>query len=271
MRLRSIPGYILIAVFFVAFAALWYAASQSRMSLGQPALLSGWVLFVTLVVLALFNQRKKLSMVPLGRASVWLNVHVVGGMFALGIYFVHTETLWPMGLYERLLALLFYLVSVSGIVGLLLERTFPRRLNQIGYEVIYERIPDEIRRLRESAEEAAVAAAAESGSESIPRVYLDTLLHYFARPRFFWSHVFGGDKSEHWVRHQTAAVDRYLNDTERKYLEQIQQLALVKDKVDRHYALQTVLKFWLFLHLPLAVGVMALAIWHLLLVHVYAL
>ena len=68
-----------------------------------------------------------------------------------------------------------------------------------------------------------------------------------------------------------SALRRYLNETERGVLDQVEQLAFRKNQLDAHFALQSVLKLWLFVHIPAAVLLLALALWHLLVVNIYAL
>ena len=48
-------------------------------------------------------------------------------------------------------------------------------------------------------------------------------------------------------------------------------LAERKTEVDFHFAAQTLMKRWLLLHVPLTAMVMLLVVWHILLVHIYAL
>ena len=246
-------------------------ADQSRTALGVPAQLTGWTLFAAMAGLALFSVRKKLSMVPVGRASYWLNAHVVIGLSALALFWVHTGNAWPSGLYEQALALLFYLLSLSGIIGYGLQRLYPARLTQGGGEVIYERIPAELARIRDDLESTLVACTEETGSDTLARHYLETMHWFFQRPRFFLDHAVSGQKGAHFVRHQCSVVSEYLSEAEQKHLARIRDLGHDKNLLDRHYALQGILKRWLLVHIPLAAGVMALAIWHLVLVHVYAL
>ena len=66
-----------------------------------------------MVFLAAFNLRKRISMLPLIKAHWWTTVHVVGGVLGGALYFLHTGELWPGGIYERGLALMFYLVMIS--------------------------------------------------------------------------------------------------------------------------------------------------------------
>ena len=97
----------------IAFLIPWLWARHTHARLGNPAVVTGWWLFALLLFLCLFNARKRLAMLPLGRAAVWLRWHVAGGFLTLALYWLHTGSAWPRGLYEQLLAAAFYAVNVS--------------------------------------------------------------------------------------------------------------------------------------------------------------
>ena len=72
------------------FITLWVAAagvvagfaiyaSLTRIDLGRPEFLTGYVLFGLMLLLAAYNARKKLSMIPAGRSAYWLAGPIVGG------------------------------------------------------------------------------------------------------------------------------------------------------------------------------------------------
>ena len=82
------------------FILLATHAHRTDLALGISATATGWSLLALLVALAAFNTRKRLSMLPLGSASTWLRLHVVGGILAVPLLWLHAGTLWPTGLYE---------------------------------------------------------------------------------------------------------------------------------------------------------------------------
>ena len=178
--------------------------------------------------------------------------------------------MWPGGHYERALALCFYTVMLSGIAGYVLQRLLPRRLTHLEGEVIYERIPSEVFTLRERVEALVLKGVQDAGADTLGRYYLESLHWFFRRPRFFLSHLFGSARGARWIRGHVGALRRYLNETERAALDQIESLALRKNQLDAHYALQSVLKLWLFVHIPSAVLLIVLAFWHLLVVNIYS-
>ncbi len=256
---------------FILAGVLAFNEQNTRLHLGQPAVVTGWSLVAVMFFLASFNARKKLSMLPLGSAQTWLKLHVVGGFLALIFFWIHTRRLWPLGFYEQILALLFYLLTANGILGFILQKIYPGHLTQTGLEIIYERIPAEIVEIREHAESLILECTKETGAETLAQYYLETLDWFFRRPRFFASHAVGRQKARHWLRQRLATVKHYLNDAEKVYLAKLQVLAETKNKIDVHYAVQTILKSWLLVHIPLTVAVVVFTVWHILLVHVYAL
>ena len=267
----SVPMVSFGATAAVVFALVAWSARRSWLELSEPAIVTGYALFALMLLLGFFNIRKRLSMVPIGRASVWLAFHVAAGLLAIAMFWLHTGSVWPSGLYEQMLTLLFYLVSVTGIIGYILTRTLPRRLAQIEIEIIYERIPGELAEIREKIEALALECTQETGSDTVAQHHIGTLAWFFARPRFWISHVAGGDAAGHWLRGPGSAARRYLNDAEKTYFDQIIELGVLKCQIDRHFACQELLKKWLPVHVPLSMAVILVAVWHLILVNVYAL
>jgi hypothetical protein len=262
---------LLWAAAIVGLAVLGVYTYLAELALERSEFLTGYFLFGLMLALALFNARKKLAMAPLVRSAYWLAVHVVGGAAAVVLFFIHAGSVWPTGGYEQALALVFYLASLSGIFGYFIQRINPRRLVQTDFEVIFERIPAELAEIREKAEAEIRACTEKTGSDTLARHYMETLAWYFRRPRYFTNNAFGGDAGLHWLRNQYRTVNRYLNDSERVYLNRVNELAEMKAKIDIHYACQSMMKNWLLVHLPLAAAVLGLMFWHVIVVNVYAL
>ena len=267
VRIRTcLIGAVCVGIFGVIAFQRYHAARH----FGHPLLLTGWSLFGLFILLASFNARKRLSMLPVGNATTWLLIHVGGGILALAIFWLHTRTLWPRGLYEQVLALLFYLLTANGLLGYFLQRIYPSRLTQTGIEIIYERIPAELADIRHQAEALVLASTQETASEVLAQHYQQTFSWFFQQPRFIISHLLGGLHGEQWIRYHCSTVERYLNTVERGYLDRLARLARLKQQIDIHYAVQSVMKGWLLIHLPLAAAVLTLVMWHILLVHIYA-
>lgn len=269
-HLKHLSPYLVwsaTALFLLILA--WWAQHPGR-SYVKPSLLTGWVMLGLMLGLAAFNARKRLSMLAVGKASTWLSLHFVGGLIALPLFWLHTRTLWPAGRYEQAMALLFYGISFTGVAGYALQKIYPRLLTATGVEIIYERIPSEIAALRQEAESLILDCCRQTSSNTLARHYMETFDWLFRCPRFIFNHALGGNQAKIWRQKQCAMVERYLNPEERQCLEKLSALADYKSDVDYHYTAQSIMKLWLLIHLPIAVGLMILILWHVLVVHIYA-
>jgi hypothetical protein len=262
-----------LAIFWLAAVILWAVVTafawHTERSLGRPSVVTGYALFAVILALGFFKVRKRLLVLPLGTVRDWMLGHVVLGVLSVALYFQHAGHVWPEGRYEQAIAIVFYFVTISGIAGYVLQRILPHRLADLEGEVIYERIPAELDALRAQIEELILTAVKELNSDTLGRYYTESLEWYFWRPRFFIGHLVGSGRSTSWIRGRISALRRYLNDGERAYLARIEELAMRKSTLDAHYALQSVLKFWLFIHVPAAALLVLLACWHLLVVNIY--
>ena len=115
--------------------------ATQELSFRRTAFLSGWMLLVTLLVLVLYNLRKKLTYPPLLKSASWLQIHAYVGLLSIALFLMHIGFRIPDGRLESVLALLFVGVAGSGVVGLFLSRAIPPRLAVRGQEVLFERIP----------------------------------------------------------------------------------------------------------------------------------
>jgi hypothetical protein len=268
-------AWLRLAMYWGVAISLWLlvaaVAYRAERRLGHGAVITGYALFLVTLTLGAFNVRKRLPALPLGSARAWMTAHAAMGAVAIPLYFQHSGGLWPDGRYEQLVAAAFYLTAASGVLGYFLEWLLPRRLTDLGGEVVFERIPGEIAALRERTEALIVEAMREAGSSTLGRYYSESLDWFFWRPRFLLSHLFGVDRGARWIRGHISALRRYLNERERQALDRVEALALRKSQLDAHYVLQGMLKLWLFVHIPAAVLLLALAFWHLMIVNVYAL
>ena len=81
-------GWILFAV---AASSAWLLDYAMRVHLRRPELFTGLALFAVVVLLTLFNARKKLPFLPLLRASTWMQVHIYVGLLSCVLFVLHAE------------------------------------------------------------------------------------------------------------------------------------------------------------------------------------
>jgi hypothetical protein len=222
-----------------------------------------------MLLLASFNLRKKLPILRLGSSSGWTQVHIYAGLLSLVLFFVHLGFALPNGRLEVMTAILFALVALSGVLGLWLSRSLPARLTRRGENILFERIPAFRAHLRAEVEELVGRAVAEHGSSILPQFYNASLRSYFAGPRNFAAHILESRRPYHHLTERMGALERYLNNEERAILARVADRVSTKNNLDYQYAGQALLKYWLFIHIPLTYGLLFCVLAHALTVYVF--
>ncbi len=241
-----------------------------RVTLRNPHMLSGWIFLAVMTFLALFNVRKKFPVPPLGPSRLWLQVHIYGGAFTIVPYLFHVGLKVPTGFFDQLLALFYFAVLISGVVGLVMTRVFPRRLTANGEEVVFERLPEHRKMIREAVDRLAEESIVETQSSTISTFYTERLRSFFDGPRYMFHHIFEVAPPLNRILVEIEDQYRYLNDDEKKILEKIAVYVRKKNGLDYQYALQFALKTWLFLHIPLTSGLFVLIIFHVWMTHAFS-
>ena len=251
-------------------SALLIAGNQLLwLSFQRPVYISGWLLLAMVVFLAAFNLRKKMPFLPIGSASTWLQVHIYVGLLSIVVFGLHLALRVPNGLFEVCLASCFAIVALSGILGLILSRVLASRLAAREGEILWDRIPRMRGLVSRDTERLALDCLAKTESAAVVDYYMRRLRSYFAGPRHFWSHLMNSSRPLRKLLGELEAHKRYLNDAEKEFMVRIAERVKVKDDLDYHYSLQAVLKYWLFLHVPLTYALIMFSVVHVTLIHAF--
>lgn len=263
-RIRYLSVFLLLAALVVGWSLIQVIV------LLPAAFATGWLLLALVVGLAAYNVRKKLTFLPLGSSATWLQIHIYAGLLSCMVFLVHVGFRVPTGFFEGTLAVLYVAVFASGIGGLILSRVIPPRLATRGEEVLFERIPVFLKRLRDQVEEAVLSCLSETDTTALPSFYVERLKPFFERPRHFWRHLIHSSGPRQVLLEEIHAQRRFLNETERGRMAHIADLVCTKDDLDYHYALQWTLKAWLFVHVPLTYALLVFTVFHVVLVHAFS-
>jgi hypothetical protein len=256
----------LSALIVATVAALWLNAKYN--ALPNYAFLTGWALLVGMFVLTIYNVRKKLPFLPLGKSETWLQIHIYLGFFTTLLFLIHLNFRAPHGWFEITLAWLFVLVSGSGMVGLFFSRVLPRRLATRGGEVIFEKIPALRHALKTEAENLALGKDAKS--VVIAEFYTNRLAPFFAGPKNFWNHLAESRREVSALLAELDDLRRFTNDAEKEKVAKLTALVRQKDGLDYHRALQLALRLWLFVHIPLTYGLLIFTALHIVIVFAFS-
>jgi hypothetical protein len=263
-RYRNLALLVAIALLSVVLDQL------TSTTLERAPALTGWVLFVLIVGLTSYNIRKKLPFLPLGSSATWLQFHIYAGLLTFVIFAVHVNWRVPNGVLESILTGLYLGVFVSGLLGLLLSRLIAKRLTTRGPEIIFERIGRARSRARAAVERLVLDSVAETDSTAVPEFYATRLESYFKGPGNRLSHLLQSTRSRRRLLDEVEAQQRFLNDRERDVMRHISDYIHVKEDLDYQHVHQAVLKYWLFVHIPLTYMLLVFAVVHVLVVYAFS-
>lgn len=256
-RLIGISSVVGLAAFF----SLIFSFLQARLI--GTSVASGLILFFMIVFLIGLNWRKWFSFLPVGKASTWLQAHIYVGWFSIVLFFLHTGFRRPDGALETVLTVLFLTVAASGVGGLILSRTIPKRLTQNGGNITYEQIPKMRRQIKAAAEELVVRSIEETKKSTIADFYVERIeVFLMGSRRFFWNHLFGSKRHLKPLLTRMTAMHRYLNEQEIEAMKKLEELVCKHDELDYQASLLSLLRAWLFMHIPLSYSLLVFGAVH---------
>lgn len=270
MTARHVRTLLLFAGLAVAADALIIVHGKLAPNYPLLAYVTGWIVLGLCLYLTAFNARKKIPFLPFVGARHWLNVHIYGGLLAAVICILHVRARWPSGGLQLWLCWLFIAVTWSGIFGWWLSRAMPGRLSTLGGEVIYERVPLVLRRLRDRAEAISLATVEPAGAATLAEFYTHELSPHFAAPADFWAHVTGSRRPLKVKLQRLTDRRRYLTTIELKAADELADLLRQKDQLDAQRAGQLLLKAWLFVHIPLTYAMLIFTAVHVVVVYAFS-
>ena len=165
--------------------------------------------------------------------------------------------------------LLFVAVAGSGIVGLALSRNLPKRLRRHGEQIMFERIPIFRAQLAREVGDLTKQSVTQAASNTIAQYYTSRLQPFFRGPRNVLAHIAGSNEAILRLRREIRSLERYLDESGRETLDEIEWRVAAKDNLDQQYALQLLLKGWLFVHVPLTFSLILVAVVHAVLIYAF--
>jgi hypothetical protein len=244
---------------------IWLAGAQwMQVSLRHASVYSGATLLACLLGLVLIGVRKKLVFLPLWSVSTWVQVHLYTGLFACVVFVVHVPAIVASGWFEGPLSLLFILVSSSGVYGVYISRTAPKRLTNVSVQPRFDRIGWHRDQVLIAARKT-LSDLSDSEDQNVLESFYDRALNpYFSSPVTFAYLVVPNSTARRRLLSGLTELSRYFDKEVQAASNRLASLVRHRDDLNYQYAIQLRLRIWLVVHAALS-GV--LVIWSL--VHAY--
>lgn len=263
LRRRLFAG---ITLSVLCIVLLYGFTNMQSASLRNASWMTGYVLMGCLFFLAAYNLRKKLPFLPrVGSSRMWMQLHIYVALISIAIFISHVGFRIPNGAFEQLLAALYVIVAGSGVYGLYVTRTVPKRLTAVNNEVIFEQIPARRQSLILHARKLILESA--KTTDVLAKFYVNQLIYFFEKPRSIAYQLSPSLRRSKQLTAEVKGLDRYLSEPQREQSRQLTDLIKAKEDLDYHWALQGKLKIWLFVHIGLTYSLLLVAVLHGILAH----
>jgi len=216
----------------------------------------------------LLAGRKKLPRLPIGTARFWLKAHIWLGLLSVPLILFHAGFRWG-GPLEQVLLFVFAVVIASGIAGVVFQQYLPRVMKEsTNREAMFEQLPHVCAALRVTADEQVVATCGSlfPPADDSPREQESLREFYVANVRPFLA-----AKIDHRApllnASRAAAVfsqmQRAAPASSRGTLTRLASICDERRELARQARLHKWLHYWLFVHVPLSMSLLVLAIAHI--------
>lgn len=229
--------------------------------------MTGWTLMAGLLMLTAIGLRRRIPGLPIGTMSTWTQVHIYTGLFTIGIFAMHTPMLMrgeiiASGYFEGSLSVLFWLVSGSGVYGLIASRRLPSRLSSVGEQIRFDQI---VWRREQIADRAFNEIEDLKSSDSVSvlgEFHERYLCRYFQkRPSILYLLVPNSVRRRRTIA-GLVELNRYLDSEGQAVSGRLAGLVRKRDDLDYQYALQFRLRTWVWVHATASIALVVMAIIH---------
>ena len=258
-----------IIIFLIIAGGLSFYFCTLSQTLTDITIITGWSLFGLMVFLTLYNLRKKFTFLPLGSSAAWLQLHIYAALLTGVLFLFHIDFKIPHGNLEVTMTVMYLLVFISGVIGIIITRQFPKRLSSRDEEYIFERIPVYRKVLRERAETLALDSVTDTNSSLIAEFYRDELASFISQPQYLFQHFWESRRPLLKLLRKVDNLTDYTSEKEKKYLKEMRELVVQKYDLDYSLCLQGCLKYWLFIHIPFTYSLMIFTVLHVILVYAF--
>lgn len=255
-----------VSVTVAVIAALALIVAWMDRSLLHSSFFTGYVLIGSMFLLAAFGMRKRLPMISgIGTAAFWMQMHIYVGLGSFAVFAMHVAFRVPDGTFESTLAVLYCIVFFSGLYGIWATRTIPKKLTQVGEEVIFERIPAFKRVLARRAQTIVMESC--QNTPVLANFYVNRLSSFFECQRSFAYMLIPNGRTRRHLISEIEELDRFLAQDDRRISRELAIMVRKKDDLDYHTAMQGRLKLWLFVHIAMTWSLLIFSVVHGILAH----
>jgi len=255
---RNLKATAIVSVALVAACAvssLFFPWHANR----GPGLVFGFLAAFLFAFEMLYPWRRRLASRFLNTARNWLQAHVYLGVITLVSVFIHAGFRWPTGALGWSLMMLSVWTTLTGLLGVWLQKWIPSALaDGLTVEVLYERIPAILDKLRTEAE-----TLVENSSDRLKRFYDREARQSMGSVSGSWGYLFNVAAGRERALEKFRRMSQFVDPSEQDRVEDLMTIYTEKLELDAQYSLQSILRRWQVLHVPAAGLLIGLLVVHI--------
>lgn len=231
-------------------------------------MLFGIVGSAMMVFAGLFNGRKRIPRMRIGSGAFWLKGHIWIGLLSFPMILFHAGFRFG-GLLEQTLMIVFAAITLSGVVGLVLQTYVPRVMREsMSTETMYEQVPHLCQRLRKLADQQVEEALGGSllvtpSQEENDKLALRDFYLRRVRPALAWGPEAStssqlADASTMFSQVRLLLPPRFYGT-----VDELKSIWQERYQLARQAKMHQWLHGWLLIHVPLCMTLLVLGIAHI--------
>lgn len=241
---------------------VWY--SQREFPHGGSAWGLGYGIAGTalILLLAFFGIRKRWYRSRFGTLEQWLQSHIYLGILVLVVLLFHTGGRFNDRIAVTTLVLVA-IVVVSGLAGAILYVSVPRLLTEVESELTVDEISEQMNQLNKQ-----MARIASERSEAFQRIYASLVKESHPGSFAGWRLLFAPVNRKRFSSTTDLApllslVPKQEQDELRQMLVVSRQRRELQIRLMSQQRFRNVLEFWLYIHVPFTIVLLAFAVVHI--------
>lgn len=217
------------------------------------------ILAALLFVFEMLYPARRPAARPFFTARNWIQAHVYLGAVAFVMVVIHAGFSWPHGGMGWWLFLLSLWVTLTGLLGVWLQKWIPSILAEgLQVEALYERIPGLVEELNTEADLLLADA-----SDVLDRFYQQEVRKKLGKLAPSWGFLLDVRAGRERALEPFRRMAGFVAADEKGKVDDLMSIFIEKLELDAHYSLQGILRRWLWLHVPPAGLLMGLLFIHI--------
>jgi hypothetical protein len=214
---------------------------------------------VAIAAVMIYSVRRSMPFVRrFGPVRPYLDLHIYGGWLFLGFVLFHTNFSLPSGGFLTTLWAVTLWVIMTGAMGTALQRWLPKILDDSStLEVPFQRIPQFVDELRTRAETMVA-----NSSTRVRAFYEREMAREMTGPKSVLRLQSGRTVAHTFRSHEFEVLRQTVDQEGAETLDQLREMHRAKLEIDLQHTLQSWLRGWLYVHLPVAIVLLGLVVLH---------